>query len=65
MQDAGLIDYAELATLVPYSRRHLLRLEARGAFPGRVHLSAKKVVWVRSEILSWIKENMRARGEEG
>jgi predicted DNA-binding transcriptional regulator AlpA len=45
----------ELQQLVPYSKVHLNRLEARGDFPKRIKLGAGRVVWKLSEIMAWLE----------
>lgn len=56
-----LIDWVELHTLVPYSRQHLRRLEAKGKFPHRVAVGEARVAWVRSEVYAWIEERKAQR----
>lgn len=56
-----LIDWDELRSLVRYSRQHLRRLEAKGAFPHRLRLGDVRVAWVRSEVYAWIEERKAHR----
>jgi prophage regulatory protein len=56
-----LIDWDELQTLVPYSRQHLRRLEAKGKFPHRLNVGENRVAWVRSEVYAWIEERKAQR----
>ena len=53
--DDRLIAWKTLKTLVPYSRSHILRLEAAGKFPQRIHITQSKVVWSYSEVMDWIE----------
>jgi len=46
---------------IPYSWAHLGRLEGKGEFPRRVHLSAKRVAWLQSEIEAWCSARNAAR----
>ena len=55
-----LLTWPQLALLIPYSRQHVGRLEARGAFPRRLQIGAARVAWRESEALAWLDE--RARG---
>ena len=40
---------------VPFSNATLLRLERKGQFPRRFHLSAKVPAWLESDIDQWIE----------
>jgi prophage regulatory protein len=52
--------YAELKPLgIPYSRQHLVTLEANGQFPARVYLSERVIAWRLSDIRDW----MNSRGQ--
>lgn len=51
----------ELQQLVPYSRNHIRRLEAKGQFPRRVRLGANRVVWLRAEVEQWLAARVEAR----
>ena len=51
----------ELQQLVPYSRNHIRRLEAKGQFPRRVRLGANRVVWLRAEVEQWLATRVEAR----
>jgi Prophage CP4-57 regulatory protein (AlpA) len=46
---------------IPFSRVHLARLEASGAFPKRVLLGENRVAWVDQEIDAWIAERLAER----
>ncbi len=54
-----LLRWPELAELVPYSRQHIGRLEARGAFPRRLQLGPGRVAWRQTEVLRWLDERNR------
>ena len=49
-----LLGRKEVLRLVPYSQRHLYRLEAAGLFPRRVRVGRNKVGWWESQILAWL-----------
>ena len=50
------ITFADLKKYVPYSKRHLYRLEASGDFPRRLRVGPKKTVWLLSAIVAWIEK---------
>ena len=56
-----IISWSELKTIVPYSRQHILRLEAAGKFPVRVQVGANRIGWILSEVEGWIRARMAAR----
>ena len=53
---------AELRRIVPYSMQHILRLEKRSQFPARVIIGKNRVAWVRTEVMSWVRARVMARG---
>ena len=55
-----LLPWPALAEIIPYTRMHVCRLEARGQFPRRVQVGANRVAWRESEIQAWI--DARERG---
>ena len=55
-----LIGAEELCRLIPYSARHLSRLEKCGQFPRRVRLG-RRVAWVEAEVRTWIEEHTASR----
>jgi len=58
-----IIDWKVLKGTIPFSRQHIARLEAIGAFPKRVQLGQCRVGWVESEVTSWLQERIDARGK--
>jgi predicted DNA-binding transcriptional regulator AlpA len=58
-----LIQYTELKSIkgIPFTRRHLARLEDNGEFPLRVKIGQHRVGWVESEIDAHVSELMAAR----
>lgn len=54
-----LLGWRDLADVVPYSRQHLSRLEARGEFPQRVQVGANRVAWRALEIEDWLANRQR------
>ena len=51
----------EVCRMVPYSPRHLYRLEKSGRFPGRVRLGPGRVGFVEEEVEAWLKIAMADR----
>ena len=51
----GILSSKDVLKTVPFSRRHLYRLEQRGDFPTRVKVGRRKVGWRESEIKAWIE----------
>jgi prophage regulatory protein len=52
----------EVQQLVPYSKMHIDRLEKQGQFPKRIHLGVGRVVWLQSEVMTWL-QSKRAEAE--
>jgi prophage regulatory protein len=46
---------------IPFTRRHIDRLEDKGDFPVRVAIGQHRVAWVESEIDAHIAERLAAR----
>jgi prophage regulatory protein len=46
---------------INFCRVHLQRLENAGQFPRRIHLSQRRIGWLRSELESWIAARAAAR----
>ena len=61
--DIQLITRPELLKLVPYTFRHIYRMEKVGKFPARVKVGANRVAWVRSEVLRWLELRVANRIE--
>jgi prophage regulatory protein len=61
--DVQLITKVELLKLVPYTIRHIYRMEKVGKFPARVRVGANRVAWVRSEVMRWLELRVAARIE--
>ena len=59
--DVQLITRPELLKLVPYTIRHIYRLEKAGKFPARVKVGANRVAWVQSEVLRWLELRVAGR----
>ena len=51
-----LISFPELKARygVPFTRRHLLTLEANKKFPGRVPIGDNRVAWIEAEVQEWV-----------
>ena len=49
---------------IQFSPEWLRRLEAKGLFPKRVRISARRIGWVESEIDEWLKSKADARDQE-
>ncbi|MBK5106450.1 MAG: AlpA family phage regulatory protein [Burkholderiales bacterium] len=52
MEHETILTSKDLVRLVPYSLRHLYRLEAAGDFPRRIKYGMRKVGWLRPEVLA-------------
>jgi prophage regulatory protein len=61
--DVQLITRPELLKLVPYTIRHIYRMEKAGTFPARVKVGANRVAWVQSEVLRWLELRVGGRKE--
>jgi prophage regulatory protein len=61
--DVQLITRPELLKLVPYTIRHIYRMEKAGKFPARVKVGANRVAWVQSEVLRWLELRVTGRTE--
>lgn len=59
--DVQLITRPELLKLVPYTIRHIYRMEKAGKFPARVKIGANRVAWVQSEVLRWLELRVAGR----
>ena len=59
--DVQLITRPELLKLVPYTIRHIYRMEKVGKFPARVKVGANRVAWVQSEVLRWLELRVAGR----
>lgn len=51
-----IITKKELQLLVPYSPRHVLRLEKAGKFPRRLRIGERRVGWWLHEVLAWLQQ---------
>ena len=58
-----LLTFNELKSVkgIPFTRRHIDRLEDNGEFPVRVAIGQHRVAWVESEIDAHIAERLAAR----
>jgi prophage regulatory protein len=55
-----LVTFKELRDYgIPFSRAHVDRLEAAGAFPERIPIGVSRVVWELAEIEEFIAERKR------
>jgi prophage regulatory protein len=52
---------AEVHAMTSLSRAQRWRLELRGAFPARIRLGGRTVVWSAREIEEWMQSRPRAR----
>jgi predicted DNA-binding transcriptional regulator AlpA len=53
------VTWNEIGKWLPYSRRHLYRLEACGKFPKRINVGPKRVAWLLDDIIAWADEQRR------
>jgi prophage regulatory protein len=58
-----IISWSTLRTIVPYTRQHILRLEAAGKFPRRIQVGENRVGWLVTEVEAWIDARVLARDE--
>jgi prophage regulatory protein len=58
-----LLTFNELKSVkgIPFTRRHIDRLEDNGDFPVRVAIGQHRVAWVESEIDAHMAERLAAR----
>jgi predicted DNA-binding transcriptional regulator AlpA len=58
-----LLTFAELKSVkgIPFTRRHVDRMEDNGDFPVRVKVGERHVAWVESEIDQHVAKLMEAR----
>ena len=57
-----LISLKEVQDLgINFTKRNIDRLENEGHFPRRVHLSARRIAWVRQEVLDFIETKIEKR----
>ena len=57
--------HPQVQELVPYSASHIWRLELLGLFPRRIRLGGNSVVWLKSEVNSWIESKLASRNGDG
>lgn len=53
-----LLKKAEVEQITTLSGTEIIRREKAGTFPKRVSISAKRVVWVASEIEAWVQSKI-------
>jgi predicted DNA-binding transcriptional regulator AlpA len=58
-----LLTFPELKSVkgIPFTRRHIARLEDNGAFPARVNIGQHRVGWIELEIDQHIAKKIAAR----
>jgi predicted DNA-binding transcriptional regulator AlpA len=58
-----LLTFPELKSVkgIPFTRRHVARLEDNGSFPVRVKIGQHRIGWIESEIDAHISELAAAR----
>jgi prophage regulatory protein len=57
-----LITRKNLKNYIPYSVSHIYRLEKAGQFPSRVLIGPKRVAYIESEIVKWVDDRIKLRG---
>jgi prophage regulatory protein len=55
----------ERQQLTGYSRAWWFQLERKGTVPKRIRLGDRKVGWLHSELMAWLRERAAARDAEG
>lgn len=63
LQSHRLLPWPALAERVPYTRQHIMRLEAEGKFPARVQVGGNRVAWLEHEVDAWIEARAAERGK--
>lgn len=58
-----LIKIEEVVEMTTLSKATIYRLMKKGEFPCAVHLGAKAVAWMLSEIIEWIELKASARSQ--
>ena len=53
-----ILRWPEVRALVQLSRSTITRLEQRGEFPRRVHLSRSSVGWIDAQIDGWLRQRL-------
>lgn len=56
-----LISAKTVMMMTSLSRTSLLRMEASGDFPERVHLTRDRYAWLESEVCDWLQARISAR----
>ncbi len=57
-----IISYPELRERgIRYSRQHIDRLVAAGAFPQKIHIGHARIGWIESEVDQWLQAKADAR----
>ena len=59
-----LLQIGEVKARVALSKTEIYRRIGEGVFPKQVHLSARRVAWIESEIDAWIRSAV-ANGRGG
>lgn len=54
----------QVRELTGLSRVTRWRMERRGKFPSRVHLTSRCIGWPEGEVLEWLRERLEARNAE-
>lgn len=59
----AVVLYGDLAARfgVTFSKVHLARLEAKGQFPKRFHLTPGRCAWLQSEVRAWLASRVAQR----
>lgn len=55
------LDVQAVQHCVNYTFQHIIRLEAAGRFPKRIHLGRHRIGWALRDILSWMQSKVDAR----
>lgn len=61
-EDVALISLKDAVKLTSLSRAMINRYRADGKFPQAVPLGEKRVAFVRSEVVAWLRERIDMRG---
>ena len=60
----SLLRLPDVLKLTGLSRSSVYRLEAKGDFPKRVHLSERATAWRENELLDWIESRPRVNEDQ-
>ena len=60
-QPTELIALPEVIKITGFKTTKIYDMVKKGTFPKKVHLGARSVRWVKTEVLQWVNEQLAAR----